>query len=137
MKKYFKNTIVSICLLVLVSLPQVVGASEAYDNLVNVGSTGTQAPYKAVDASGTSANSLAGIIGLIIKALLGLLGVIFLVLIVYAGFLWMTAQGDEDKVTKAKETIQRAVIGLVITIGAYAISAWVVDQIVTKGGILS
>ncbi len=68
-------------------------------------------------------------IGLIINAGLSVVGVIFLVLIVYAGYNWMTAGGDESKVEKAKETLGRAVIGLFIVICAYAISNFVVPNI--------
>ncbi|MCU0679467.1 MAG: pilin [Planctomycetes bacterium] len=61
------------------------------------------------------------LLGQVITVLLSLLGIIFLVLIIYSGFTWMTAGGDEAKVTKAKTTIQRAVIGLIIIAGSYAI----------------
>lgn len=74
--------------------------------------------------------SLAGIVGMVISVILGLLGIIFLVLIIYAGFLWMTAGGDEEKVTKAKETLTRAVIGLIIIVAAGAINWWVLSKLV-------
>jgi len=69
--------------------------------------------------------SLSRMIGQAISAFIGLLGIIFVVLIIYAGYNWMTAAGDSGKVDKAKETLWRAVIGLVITVGAYAIWRWV------------
>lgn len=68
-------------------------------------------------------------IGLVIKSALSVLGVIFLVLTVYAGYVWMTAGGDESKVEKAKETLGRAVIGLFIVLCSYAIAEFVVPQI--------
>lgn len=77
-------------------------------------------PYAFADM-----DSLSEIIGAAIKAFLSLLGVIFLVLMIYAGFHWMTAQGDEQKVEKAKNTIVRAIVGLVIVVGAYAIWAFI------------
>jgi len=40
---------------------------------------------------------------------------------VYAGYNWMVARGEEEKVTIAKDTIKRAIIGLVITVSSYAI----------------
>lgn len=72
---------------------------------------------------------LAQIIQLAISAFLGLLGIIFLVLIIYSGFHWMTAGGDEEKVTLAKSTLIRAVIGLAIIIGAYAITYFVFSNL--------
>jgi len=73
---------------------------------------------------------LIPIIGSIINILLGLLGIIFTVLIVYGGFLYMTAGGNEDQVKKAKKFITNAIIGLVIVLAAYAISSFVIDKIV-------
>ena len=49
------------------------------------------------------------------------------------GYNWMTAAGEEEKVRKAKDTIWRAVIGLTITIGSYAIWAWIYKYLLTTG----
>lgn len=58
----------------------------------------------------------------IIKVALGLLGTIFVALAVYAGFLWMTAAGESEKVDKAKKLLMDAVIGLGIILAAYSIT---------------
>ena len=68
----------------------------------------------------------------IIHIILSLLGVIFMILMVYGGSIWMTAGGKEDRVKKAKDLIQAAIIGLIIVVAAYAISFFVVSKI-TKG----
>lgn len=52
---------------------------------------------------------------------LSVLGVVFLILIVLAGIKWMMAQGNQDKVTEARNSIVHALIGLVIVVAAYAI----------------
>jgi hypothetical protein len=77
----------------------------------------------------TATNSFTAIIETLISALLGLLGVIFLILIIYAGYSWMMAQGDEEKVTKAKDTITRAIVGLIIIVAAYAITFFVFSNL--------
>jgi len=69
--------------------------------------------------------SLTEVIGAIIGAFLSLLGIIFLVLVLYAGFTWMNSMGNESKVLKAKQTLTRAIIGMIIIMSAYAITAWV------------
>jgi len=76
-----------------------------------------------------SMNSMAQIVAVVIKAFLGLLGVIFVVLIIYAGYSWMTAQGEEEKVIKAKDTLRQAVIGLIIITAAYAITYFVFSNL--------
>lgn len=74
-------------------------------------------------------DSPLGIIGVIIGVILSFLGVIFLLLIIYGGFLWMTAAGNEEKVTKAKKIIQNSIVGLIIVIAAYAITVFVGTQL--------
>ena len=74
-------------------------------------------------------SSFEGSISTIIKGVLSLVGTIFLILAVYAGILWMTASGNEEKVTKAKDIITQAILGLAITLGAYAITAFVTAKL--------
>lgn len=72
------------------------------------------------------------IIGTIISAVLGLLGVIFVILIVYAGFEWMTAAGNETKIEKATATIKHTVIGLIITLSSWAIWEFIFWNFIMK-----
>lgn len=64
-------------------------------------------------------------IGQIIQIALSFLGVLFLGLTIYAGSLWMTAQGNEQKAEKAKDMLIGSIIGLAIVIAAYAIASFV------------
>lgn len=72
------------------------------------------------------------VISNIIKIVLSLLGIIFIGLLVYAGFTWMTSNGEEEKVSKAKDTIIRAVIGLIIIIAAYGITIFVTKAVINS-----
>lgn len=74
--------------------------------------------------------SLTQIIGSIINIALGFLGIVLLFYLLYAGFLWMTAGGDEGKVKTAKAMITQAVIGLIIIVAAFAISTFVLGSLV-------
>jgi len=60
-----------------------------------------------------------------IRYLLSFLGVIAVLIIIYGGFTWMTAAGNEEKVKKAKSMLQNGIIGLVIIILAYAITIFI------------
>jgi hypothetical protein len=73
--------------------------------------------------------TLTVFIGNMIRTLLAATGIIFLFIAVYAGILYMTAQGDENKVKKGKSMLSSAIIGLVIIVGAYAITRYVVDAL--------
>ena len=89
-------------------------AETPINKLKNIGEKGGY----AIDTDSTTLSKFAGTA---VRAFLGLLGVIFIVLIITAGYQWMMAGGNDDKLKKAKETLWRASIGLFIIIGAYAI----------------
>lgn len=77
----------------------------------------------------TKTGSVPAAIGLILGQAVLYLGIIFFLLIVYAGFLWMTASGNDSKVEKAKSILIAAVSGLVISVSAYAITNFVFGNI--------
>lgn len=56
-----------------------------------------------------------------IQALLGMIGTIALLLLIIAGLTYMTAAGDEAKMTKAKSIVSGTVIGLGIALIAYSL----------------
>ncbi len=64
----------------------------------------------------------------IVQWLLGFLGLIAVIFILYGGFVWMTAGGNEEKIAKAKKVISAAVIGLIVVLLAWAIVIFVIGQ---------
>jgi cysteine-rich repeat protein len=66
----------------------------------------------------------------LINVFLGLLGIILLVIILYAGFLWMTAGGDAAKVEKAKAWLRNGIIGVVIVLLSWAIASFVINSLI-------
>jgi TRAP-type C4-dicarboxylate transport system permease small subunit len=79
----------------------------------------------------TSVKDLPPLVGSIIGNLLSMIGVVFFVLMIYGGFLWMTARGNEDQTSKAFGTILAASIGILIVMGAYAITNFVFNSVTT------
>lgn len=75
--------------------------------------------------------SAATFVGNLIQVLLSATGLIFLILTVYAGILYMTAAGDEGKVRKAKSILTTSLIGIIIIVGAYALTVYVIDALAT------
>lgn len=85
-------------------------------------------PYtKAADET-----TLATTLGIIISIALSILGVIFIFIVIMSGYQWMTAQGNEQSVTKAKDSMTRAVIGLIVVISSYAIWTFIKNAFITK-----
>lgn len=80
----------------------------------------------------TTETTFAETLGLVVKTALSFVGIIFLLLMVYAGFLWMTAHGETDQVDKSKKIIVQSIIGLAITVGAFSITAFVVPVILER-----
>lgn len=85
----------------------------------------TKAGY-GTEATKSDVNVL---IGKIITIAITFVGVIFLILLIYGGFIWMTARGDEAKVTNAQNILTAATIGLVIIVLAYVASIFVISKL--------
>jgi len=88
---------------------------------------------------GNESSDLKLTIANIVNTILGFLGIIAVIMIIAAGYQWTTAGGNEDAVTKSKERIKNAVIGLVVTLLAFVIVNFAVNQLsgatgVTGGG---
>ncbi len=87
---------------------------------------------KTVAPTGLEKSTVTDTAGRLIKALLGATAIIFFALMVYGGFLWMTDRGSEEQITKAKNTIIAAVIGITVVTAAYAITTLVTSRLVEK-----
>ncbi|MFH1030100.1 MAG: Ig-like domain-containing protein, partial [bacterium] len=64
-----------------------------------------------------------------IRIFLGFLGVLLVISIMYAGFLWMTAGGEEEKITQSKTILKNSLIGLIIILSSYAIVSFVLRML--------
>lgn len=65
----------------------------------------------------------------VISQVISFVGILFLGLMLYAGFLWMTAGGDEKRIDKAKDIILGALIGFLIVVAAYAVTRFIGQSI--------
>ncbi len=124
-KKFFLGFLIAVVGLVAVStlyvgrdvLAQTVGTDELGLNEVN-------------NAIGLPSSDIRIIIARIIRAALGLLGIVAVGLIIYGGYLWMTAGGNDEQVGKAKKVLINSVLGLVIIFSAYAITQFIFNRLV-------
>jgi len=83
---------------------------------------------------GLGKNDVRDTIADIIGVALGLLGVIAVIIILWGGFSWMTAGGNDEKVTQARKIIFSGIIGLAIILSAWAIAKFVLEQLATATG---
>ena len=77
---------------------------------------------------------LPTIIGNVLGTALSLISVVFFGLMIYGGFMWMTARGNDEQAKKALETIFSAIIGIIIVMAAYAITSFVFSSMKSPGG---
>ena len=91
---------------------------------------GTNAVSNGLNGSlGGAGTDLRTIIARIINIALGFLGIVAVGIILYGGFLWMTSNGDEEKITKAKNLLKSAVIGLIIILASWAIATFIISRL--------
>ncbi len=101
-----------------------------YFALAQLSPSETGLSQTGTEAYGTLDQSVGEWVGSkIIVPALSLVGIIFLILMIYAGFLWMTAGGKPDNTTKAKDMMIRAVIGVIIIAAAYAVTNFVFNAV--------
>lgn len=80
-----------------------------------------------------STNPIIIVTRLINYALL-LLGALAVSLIIYAGFVWMTSGGNDEKITQAKKILTNAVIGLIIILSAWGITIFIINKLLSATG---
>ena len=71
---------------------------------------------------GSELGSLPNAIAAALRFILSILGTLMFGYMVYAGYLWMTAQGDEGAIGHAKGIMVNTVIGFLVVVSAWAIT---------------
>lgn len=109
------KNIVRLLLLLTLFVPGLVFAQYGLDT-----TAGAAGLNKGLGATG----DISSFIGTLIGTGLSFIGIVFFILMLYGGFLWMTARGNEDQTGKAIGTITAGAIGMVIIMASYAITSF-------------
>jgi hypothetical protein len=75
------------------------------------------------------ANTPQEFIGQIIKGVLGIVGSLALVMFIYGGFTWMTSSGNSEQVTKGKNIVIWAAIGLIVIFSSYTLIRFLLGDV--------
>ena len=67
-----------------------------------------------------------------LRIAMSVLGLVAVIIVIYAGFLWMTAGGNDERVGQAKKWLYGGVIGLALILTSYSISSWVIRSLVNS-----
>ena len=116
-QKVFLSIIFLILIITTIAPTVLVAADSTIEGLKATANIGYGTEKYKTDVSST--------IGEVVGAGLAFIGIVFLILMIYGGWIWMFAQGNEQEVEKAKGLIVAAIIGLLIVLGAYAITSYV------------
>ncbi|MDA3840532.1 MAG: hypothetical protein PF572_05550 [Patescibacteria group bacterium] len=134
MRKIFLKNLTAFAVIMMLLVPAFVVAlpANATGPLVSNDLMGNDAIYDTVsDTTGLGNRDPREIAAAVIRVMLGFLGIIAVLIILYAGFLWMTAAGNEDKISQAKGMMSAGVIGLIIILAAFGIATFVMNALVT------
>ena len=131
-KKRVAKIFLPLIVLSMLIIPAMIPQATATTNLTAGdlwGNTAIQANVQSVTGLGNA--DPRAIAASVIKVLLGFLGIIAVMIILYAGFLWMTAAGNDDKISTAKSMMSAGIIGLIIVLAAFGIATFVMNALVT------
>lgn len=101
---------------------------EELDN--NINDVSDLLPTDFTDETGLGDKDLEKGLGELINVALGFLGIVAVIIILFGGFKWMTAGGNDEKVAEAKRLIIAGIIGLAIILSAYAITKFVLESLI-------
>lgn len=69
------------------------------------------------------------LLGKIISYAMGIIGSLALVMFIYGGAMWMLSAGNQEQVTKGKNTVMWAALGIALIFTAYALVRFVIIAI--------
>lgn len=128
------SLIVFLFLFLVINKAIAAGGNYGLDDTVTAGNLSAPLSVQSVNSMG-SGQFLSSKFGSIVGSIISFVGVFLLVLVIFAGFLWMTAAGNEKKTEQAKNILISAVIGLIIILSAYAITAFIGRQLTDTGAV--
>ncbi len=79
--------------------------------------------------TGVGDTSLLSWVKNILNLVIGLAGLVSVAILIFAGYGFITANGDEDKIAKSTKSLTFAIVGLVICLISVLIVTFVLDKI--------
>lgn len=98
-------------------------ASTAREEICNSVNFGTETNCVTDDSS------LRGIIHAVVNLFSVIVAIVAVIMIIYAGFRYVTSEGDNSQIAAAKNTLLYAIVGLVVVAVAQLVVRFVVDNV--------
>lgn len=125
--------------LIFVMLLTVIFGFSIIPVLAQQGTAGPSSSNPSVSVSGALKNPLGdtnndprAIIGNIIRAALGLVGSLALAVFIYGGITWVTSGGNQERITRGKNMLIWATLGLAVVFASYAVVTFIIDALLSS-----
>jgi cytochrome bd-type quinol oxidase subunit 2 len=120
MNKYVRLTLSLVTGLTLLSVPALAMAANpslSFDPLWGA--------YGNLNDTGLGTTDPVVVVAQIVNVFLRLLGLLSVLLMLYGGWIWIWARGNEEEITRAKDIIRGSIIGLIVILSSYGVMQWV------------
>lgn len=77
---------------------------------------------------GLGTNDLQTTVVNIVRIVLGLLGIVGVIMLIYGGYVWLTAAGNDEAVDKGKSVIRAAITGLMVILLSWSIVTYIITS---------
>lgn len=121
-----KKTLIALSL--VLSFGLVAPAILPNNNQVAYADAKTQIQSGLKAAGGDTKDTSGTLITKLINVMLFIIGVLSVIMIIYGGIIYVISAGDSGRVSKAKNTIMYAIVGLIVALLAYAIVNFVITR---------
>lgn len=127
--KFLKTKVLLLSL--LLSVPLLVSAQTNSNDPVGQGLGAVQTSAFPNQGGGgvLGANTVVGVIAVIIKLMLFVAGALAVLFVVIGGIMYLTSAGNEEQAAKGRKTVTNALIGIIIIILSYVVVNVVVNLV--------
>lgn len=67
----------------------------------------------------------------LVQVSLGTTAILFFLMMLYGGFLWLTAGGNDENISRARKILGHGVVGFIVTLSAMVITRFVADVVIS------
>ena len=109
--------------------------SQTQTSVTNVGPDTTLInPLKGVDCSAGNGNCLMAFLNNILDFIINIGTVVIVLMVIFVGFKFVVAQGNDSKITEARNMLFWTLVGALVLLGAKAISLGILSTVQALGG---
>ena len=127
--RYYFVAFSALLLAVSFGIPLLVNAEAGQDRGAGTGIQNTLVNPLGIACNGTNDDCVGNFLGKILDLVIKIGTVVVVLMLVYVGFLFVTAQGNDSKITAARSALLWTVVGALILLGAKAIQVGITETV--------